>query len=236
MINKLTVSLLALSVCGLWGCASSRSKDTAAAKTSSVARTDAAKIDELFSTSPKSIDPAAETHPAVHQKREQVPAQSSVTANEPDQTPTSTPKVKHNDVVVQPEIVAKDEATERKPAEMKVANALDHNPYLSSILHPMLPPHTTLMSAATGFKNQRQFIEAMHLSRNLDIPFDQIKTRMTGEHHMSLNDSLRDIRPEMTKHMIKSEVNKAEEQAKADENYAKDAAKKAGAQSKVATN
>jgi hypothetical protein len=244
MINKLIVLLLAMSMCGFWGCASSRSIDTAAARTNPVAKADAAKTDEIIPTSPKSIDTVGETKPAVHQKREQLPSRSSAIADEPEQTPTSTPKVRpndvvvlsKNDVVVQPATAAKNGTPERKPAEMKVANGFDHNPYLSSILKPLLPPRTTLMDAATGFKNERQFIAAMHLSRNLDIPFAQIKTRMTGEHHMSLNDSLRDIRPEMTKHVLKAEVNKAEDQAKADENHAKDEAKKAAAQSKVATN
>ena len=92
------------------------------------------------------------------------------------------------------------------------------------------------MDAAAGFKNQRQFIAAVHLSRNLFIPFNQIKTRMAGEHHMSLNDSLRDLRPDMTKNLVKAEVSKAEQQAKDDENRAKDDAKKAAAQEKPAAN
>ena len=54
----------------------------------------------------------------------------------------------------------------------------------------------------------------MHLSKNLHIPFDQIKTRMTGEHGMSLQDALRDLRPKMTKNDLKGQVNKAEKQAK----------------------
>ena len=59
---------------------------------------------------------------------------------------------------------------------------------------------------------------------------------MAGEHHMSLNDSLRDLRPDMTKNLVKAEVSKAEQQAKDDENRAKDDAKKAAAQEKPAAN
>src|SRR5262249_23276280 len=105
-----------------------------------------------------------------------------------------------------PNVETKNETSERKPAEMKVANGFDRNPYLPSIVKPLLPPKTTVMDAAMGFKSQRQFIAAVHVSRNLNIPFSQFKTRMTAEHRMSLNDSLRDIRPEMTKNLAKAEV------------------------------
>ena len=74
------------------------------------------------------------------------------------------------------------------------------------------------------------------MSRNLGIPFDQIKTNMTAEHRMSLNDSLHEVRPEMTKNLAKAEANKGEQQAKDDENQAKDEAKKAAAQEKLAAN
>jgi len=167
--------------------------------------------------------------PAVDQKRVQTPVPNPATADKLGQTPANTPKVKPNDAAVPAETAAKEANTERKPIEMKVANAFDRNPYLSSRLKPLLPPRTTIMDAATGFKNQRQFIAAIHLSRNLGIPFDQIKTRMIGEHRMSLNDSLRDLRPEMNKNLVKDEVNKAEKQAREDENQAKDEAKKAAA-------
>jgi hypothetical protein len=116
---------------------------------------------------------------------------------------------------------------------MKVANGLDRNPYLVSVLKPVVPQRSTLKQAAMGFKNQRQFIAALHLSRNLVIPYDQIKIRVTGDHRMSLGDSLRDIRPSLSKSMAKDEVKKAEQQAKDDESHAKDEAKKAAAQDKL---
>ena len=126
-------------------------------------------------------------------------------------------------------------AKDSQPAEMRVANAFANDPYLFSKVKPLLPPHSTVAGAATGFKNQKQFIAAMHLSKNLHIPFDQIKTRMTGEHGMSLQDALRDLRPKMTKNDLKGQVNKAEKQAKEDESQAKDQAKKASTQDKLAT-
>jgi hypothetical protein len=38
----------------------------------------------------------------------------------------------------------------------------------------------TLNQASLGFKNQGQFIAALHVSRNLGIPFADLKTAMTG--------------------------------------------------------
>src|SRR5260370_437310 len=229
MRTKLFNLLLVMSLCGLWGCAKSKTVESAAAGVQ------------------PAVDPNPEPAPVVDRKPEQIPARSPAPAAKPEATPANSPRVKtSNDVAVQPEAVAhketkesnapKEETTEIKPADMKVANAFDRNPYLSSMLKPLLPARTTMTGAATGFRNQRQFIAALHLSKNLIIPFDQIKTRVTGNHRMSLSDSLRDIRPSLTKNLAKAEVNKAEEQAKDDQSHAKDAAKKAAAQNKLATN
>ncbi len=38
----------------------------------------------------------------------------------------------------------------------------------------------TLNQASKGFKNQGQFIAALHVSQNLGIPFADLKTAMTG--------------------------------------------------------
>jgi hypothetical protein len=227
MRTRLIGLLLVISLSGLWGCASSKPIETAAGGTG------------------RAVDPNP-APPAVNPNPEPTPVRSSATAKKPRETPSNTPKVKaSNDLDVQPEAAAnketpkvaqKKEATEVKPAEMKVANAFDRNPYLSSILKPLLPPRMTVTDAAMGFRNQRQFIAALHLYKNLIIPFDQIKTRVTGDHRMSLGDSLRDIRPSLTKNLAKAEVNKAEEQAKNDESRAKDEAKKAAAQDKLANN
>jgi hypothetical protein len=279
-MRKKLIVLLAMSLCGFWGCASSKSNDTATFRSETAgdqnqeeAPSPDSAIADVFDQTPTvaqnrehtpaqsvaiadklaqipAVDQNRKHTPArssaladkfaqttaVDQNREQTPVPGSAIADKLAQTPASTPKVKPNDAAALPAAAANNGNSESKPAEMKVANAFDHEPYLSSKLKSLLPPRTTVMGAATGFKNQKQFIAAMHLSRNLDIPFVQIKARMTGEHRMSLPDSLRDLRPEMTKNEVKAEVNKAEKQAKEDENEAKDEAKKAAAQDKLATN
>jgi hypothetical protein len=117
--------------------------------------------------------------------------------------------------------------TNGKRPEMKVANSLDRNPELSSILKPLLPSRTTVIDAATGFKKQGHFISALHASKNLGIPFHQIKTKMTGEDRRSLKEAIQELRPTMDKDAVKDEVKKAEKEAKADEKQAKADAKMA---------
>jgi hypothetical protein len=241
---------------GLSGCAPSRSNDIAVPDRQ-IAAAEAAVADE------------PEQSPEVQHNRQHIPPQTPVTPVTPvtvdrleqaaslDQKPSVAPPVApavHSapveKVALAPVaapkagvIVPQEVNTEIKPADMKVANAFDRDPYLSSQVKPLLPRRSTVAGAAAGFKNQKQFISAMHLSRNLNIPFDQIKTRMTGDHRMSLHDAVREIRPEMTKNELKAEVNKAEKQAKDDENQAKDdekqakdEAKRAAAQDRLANN
>jgi len=44
----------------------------------------------------------------------------------------------------------------------------------------VLPPNTDLNLATAGFKNFGQFNAAVNVSRNLNIPFADLKLKMTG--------------------------------------------------------
>jgi len=44
----------------------------------------------------------------------------------------------------------------------------------------LLPKDMSLDQASLGYKNQGQFIAALHVSRNLNIPYADLKTAMTG--------------------------------------------------------
>jgi hypothetical protein len=221
------LSFLFISVCTLFGCASQPVPTPSAA--ARPAANPAPEQPPVTEAKPEPI-PARPSVPAV--KREKTPAEpAKVTANNEINVKTET--VAHKETKIAPtEIASKEKSKEKKPAEMKVANALDRNTYLSSEVKPLLPPRTTVMDAATGFKKEKEFLAAAHLSRNLGIPFDQIKTRMTAEHRMSLTDALRDIRSDMSKKEAKEEVKKAEGQAKEDEHHAKDDAKVLSASSR----
>ena len=52
---------------------------------------------------------------------------------------------------------------------------LSDNKQLATKLGGLLPAGTNLQTAASGFKNLGQFVAAVHVSHNLDIPFDQLK-------------------------------------------------------------
>ncbi len=90
------------------------------------------------------------------------------------------------------------------------------NPQLSSRLQSLLPAGTTLESAAAGFKNQGQFIAAVHVSHNLNIPFAQLQTAMTGPNHDSLGQAIRTLRPDLASSAVRDNVKLAERQAKSD--------------------
>jgi len=61
-----------------------------------------------------------------------------------------------------------------------IAQKIQSNHGLQPKVNGMLPTGMTLDQASLGFKNQGQFIAALHVSRNLGIPFADLKTAMTG--------------------------------------------------------
>jgi hypothetical protein len=101
---------------------------------------------------------------------------------------------------------------------------MQRNPQLTSRLTPLLPSGMSLESAAQGFRNQGQFIAALHVSKNVGIPFDQLKTEMTGSNHRSLGQAIETLKPNAD---ATKEVKTAEDEAKEDVN-ASNRGRKAG--------
>src|SRR5579864_7302674 len=62
-------------------------------------------------------------------------------------------------------------ATVPHPAPVPVPQKIAANPALLARVQPLLPSGMTVATAASGFKNEGQFIAALHVSRNLNIPF-----------------------------------------------------------------
>jgi hypothetical protein len=87
---------------------------------------------------------------------------------------------------------------------------------ISKQLGPLLPAGTTVEGGAAGFKNQGEFISAVHVAHNLDIPFDQIKAQMTAEDAASLGDVIKTLRPQLDTKAIKDNVKLAERQTDRD--------------------
>ena len=61
-----------------------------------------------------------------------------------------------------------------------IAQKISANKGLSPKMATLLPSNLTLNEASKGFKNQGQFIAALHVSQNLGIPFADLKQAMTG--------------------------------------------------------
>ena len=104
---------------------------------------------------------------------------------------------------------------------------LASNSKLSSRLQSLLPPKTPLEKAASGFKSQGQFIAALHVSHNLNIPFDLLKTDMMTKHD-SLGGAIRNLRPDLDSKTVNSNVKLAERQAKADVQESNEIAESSG--------
>jgi glucose/arabinose dehydrogenase len=81
--------------------------------------------------------------------------------------------------------------TTTSPIAAKIAS----HPQLAAKVTALLPKGMTLDEASTGFKNQGQFIAALHVSKNLNIPFADLKAEMTGKDHDSLGQAIHQLRP-----------------------------------------
>ena len=102
---------------------------------------------------------------------------------------------------------------------------VSQNAGLSAQLKPLVPQGMTLTDAAAGFRNQGQFVAALHVSHNLNIPFDQLKAKMTGAGAEPLGKAIQDLRPNLDSKAVKDNTNLAERQAERDVEQSKSAGK-----------
>src|SRR5262252_869703 len=100
-----------------------------------------------------------------------------------------------------------------KGSSLTISQRIDRNPQLASRLQALLPAGMTLDQAAAGFKNQGQFIAALHVARNLNISFVDLKTDMTGPNHDSLGKAIHVLKPTAD---ASAEVKKADTEADTD--------------------
>jgi hypothetical protein len=95
-----------------------------------------------------------------------------------------------------------------------IADRVTANSGLDSKVQALLPSGMTLQNATAGFKNMGQFVAALHVSHNLNIPFDQLQKEVAGG--KSLGQAIETLRPNTTKSAAKAAVKEAEAQAKQD--------------------
>jgi len=104
--------------------------------------------------------------------------------------------------------------------EGNFVSRIQRNPELREKLQGLLPktgPNSTLAMAAMGFRNEGQFIAALHASNNLHISFDLLKGKMTGDPPMSLDKAIHALNPNLSQKDLDKEVDKAEKEARLDE-------------------
>jgi hypothetical protein len=100
-----------------------------------------------------------------------------------------------------------------------------HNAELPSRLQTLLPTGTTVAKAAAGFEDQGEFIAAVHVAHNLNIPFDQLKAQMTGNNSVSLGRAIKNLRTDLDGKSVKSNLTLAERQTERDIQQAESADK-----------
>jgi hypothetical protein len=96
---------------------------------------------------------------------------------------------------------------------MPFIDRLSANTALVAKLTPLLPPNTSLADAAKGFKNEGQFIAALHAAKDLGVSFTDLKAEMTGSEHDSLGQAIHDLKPTVD---AKTSAKTAAGEAKAD--------------------
>src|SRR6516162_4379296 len=101
-------------------------------------------------------------------------------------------------------------------AGMSVTTQLANNAALSARIQPLLPAGSTIATASAGFRNQGEFIAALHVAQNLGIPFDQLKADLTQAHPDSLGQAVHALRPDLSRSTVKSDVRTARLQADQD--------------------
>ena len=67
-------------------------------------------------------------------------------------------------------------------------------PALAAKLQPLLPSGLSVEAASAGFKNLGQFVAAVHVSKNLDVPFTALRTEMV-ENGRSLGSAIQTLKP-----------------------------------------
>jgi hypothetical protein len=79
-------------------------------------------------------------------------------------------------------------------AQNKAQQLLAKNDNLRNKCQSRLPAGTDVNAAAAGFKNLGQFVAAVNVSHNLGLDFTALKGLMTGDHPLSLGQSIQRLR------------------------------------------
>jgi hypothetical protein len=101
----------------------------------------------------------------------------------------------------------------REDVRDRFENVIDHNPAFARRVHNLLPPGVKPGEAITGFKNQGQFLSALHASKNLNIPFGDLKSKLVSSDDMTLGKAIHELRPGLSEDEIRGAVQRSEHEA-----------------------
>jgi hypothetical protein len=85
--------------------------------------------------------------------------------------------------------------TDAAGAHVRGTSVVPRNQKLVTRLQGMLPNGLSVENAAAGFKNQGQFVAAVHVSNNLHIPFGDLKTQVLADGG-SLGKAIHTLKPD----------------------------------------
>src|SRR5262249_44119498 len=85
--------------------------------------------------------------------------------------------------------------SEHRDQPRTIVQRITSNPPLKTKVEALLPTGMTLVEAAKGFRSESQFLAALHASKDLKIPFAQMKAEMTGNDHDSLIRAIQELKP-----------------------------------------
>jgi len=88
-----------------------------------------------------------------------------------------------------------DRDSHKETGGKKFEKQIERNPQLNAKVTALLPAGMTLKKAAKGFSSETQFLATLHASKDLGIPFAQLKAEMTGKDHDSLTQAIRELKP-----------------------------------------
>jgi len=137
----------------------------------------------------------------------------AASAGSPEHGPHIVPNVHEASTPHTGSHVSSHHEAEHHGNQMAFADRIAANAALTARLTPLLPPNTTLADAAKGFKNEGQFIAALHAAKDLGVSFTDLKAEMTGSEHDSLGQAIHDLKPAVD---AKASAKTAAGEAKAD--------------------
>jgi hypothetical protein len=148
---------------------------------------------------------------AFSQARDRAPAKRPGTDRGEVRNPTPRPQTPRD---VRPAVDVRPGVDKETKIPSTNKTGVDRNEQLQQRVASMLPNGMTWQQASSGFKSQGQCIAALHASKNLGIPFTELKAQMAGPNGKTLAQAIQTLRPDMEIKDARVETQKAEQQAK----------------------